>query len=111
MTRPRRKNLSSGGSGLRAATWYALALALLALGITAYLWPQHRIVELGYRLEELEATKAKEQRLHRMLTLEAASLSSLDRVERIATTQLGMVFPKPGQVQVVRNSPATRESR
>jgi cell division protein FtsL len=69
-----------------------------------YLWPQHRIVELGYRLEELESGMAKEKSLHRMLALEAASLSSLDRVERIATTQLGMVFPDPGQVQIVRNS-------
>ncbi len=111
MTRSRRKKLGAAGSGLRAGAWYALALALVALGIMGYLWPQHRIVELGYSLEALEAKKVEQQRLHRMLSLEAASLSSLDRVERIATTQLGMVFPQPGQVQIVRNSPERRNSR
>lgn len=105
MTRSRQKKLNVAGSGLRAGAWYALALALVALGIMGYLWPQHRIVELGYSLEALEAKKAEQQGLHRMLSLEAASLSSLDRVERIATTQLGMVFPKPGQVRIVRNIP------
>lgn len=111
MTRSRRKKLNIAGSGLRAGTWYVLALALVALGIMGYLWPQHRIVELGYRLETLEAEKAEQQRLHRMLSLEAASLSSLDRVERIATTQLGMVFPKPGQVRIVQNIPEKRRSQ
>lgn len=109
MTRSKQKKLNASGSGLRAGVWYVAALALVALGVMGYLWPQHRIVELGYQLEELETRNVKEKRLNRMLSLEAASLSSLERVERIAKTQLGMVFPKPGQVQVVRNS-STREN-
>ena len=70
-----------------------------------YLWPQHRIVELGYRLETLESRRAKVERLHRMISLEAASLASLPRIERIATTQLGMVFPMPDQVRTVHHHP------
>lgn len=111
MTRSSKKGFKLTGSGLRAGVWYAAALALVALGVMGYLWPQHRIVEMGYRLEALEAKKVEQQSLHRMLSLEAASLSSLDRVERIATTQLGMVFPEPGQVRVVQNLPEGRSSR
>lgn len=111
MTRSRQKGFKLTGSGLRTGVWYVAALALVALGVMGYLWPQHRIVELGYRLEALEAKQVEQQSLHRMLSLEAASLSSLDRVERIATTQLGMVFPKPGQVRVVQNLPEGRNTR
>ena len=105
MTRSGTKRHRSFGTGLVAGAWYASALVLLALGVMGYLWPQHRILELGYRLEELESRRAKVERLHRMISLEAASLASLPRIERIATTQLGMVFPMPDQVRTVHNHP------
>jgi cell division protein FtsL len=99
------------GSGWVAGAWYAAALALLVLGIMGYLWPQHRIVELGYRLEALESRRDKVKRIHRMVALEATSLSSLPRIERIATSQLGMVFPEPDQVRSVHNRTAGRTIR
>ena len=105
MTRSRTKRHRSFGSGLVAGAWYAAALVLLALGVMGYLWPQHRIVELGYRLEALESRRAKGERLHRMISLEAASLASLPRIERIATSQLGMVFPALDQVRTVHHHP------
>ena len=105
MTRSGTKRDRSFGSGLLAGAWYAAALVLLALGVMGYLWPQHRIVELGYRLEELESRRAKVKRLHRMISLEAASLASLPRIERIATSQLGMVFPALDQVRTVHHHP------
>ncbi len=105
MTRSGTKRHLSFGSGWVAGAWYAAALVLLALGVMGYLWPQHRIVELGYRLEALETRRAKVERLHRMISLEAASLASLPRIERIATSQLGMVFPAPDQVRTVHHHP------
>lgn len=111
MTRSGDKLQRSSWSGWRAGAWYAASLMLVALGVMGYLWPQHRIVELGYQLEKLESRKAEVRRLHRMLSLEAASLSSLARIERIAITQLGMVFPQPGQVQVIRHRPRGRTAR
>lgn len=111
MTRTGKKRWESAGSGLRAGAWYVAALFMVAIGVMGYLWPQHRIVELGYRLEELEANRTEVLRLHRMLSLEEASLSSLARIERIATTQLGMVFPEPGQVQIVLNEKNGGSSR
>jgi cell division protein FtsL len=98
-------------TGWVAGAWYAAALALLALGIMGYLWPQHRIVELGYRLEALESQRDSAKRVHRLVALEAASLSSLPRIERIATSQLGMVFPEPDQVRSVHNRTAVRTTR
>ncbi|MCZ6660364.1 MAG: cell division protein FtsL [bacterium] len=105
MTRSGTKRHRGFGTGLVGGAWYAAALVLLALGVMGYLWPQHRIVELGYRLEELESRRAKVERLHRMISLEAASLASLPRIEQIATTQLGMVFPMPDQVRTVHHHP------
>ena len=99
------------GSGWVSGAWYAAALTLLTLGIMGYLWPQHRIVELGYRLEALESRRDKVKRIHRMIALEAASLSSLPRIERIATSQLGMVFPEPDQIRSVYNLSAGRTTR
>jgi cell division protein FtsL len=87
----------------RAALWYGAALILVVLAVMGYLWPRHQIVALGYELEQAEARRLELRRLHRMLSLEAASLASLERIERIATGQLKMVFPKPGQVRTVHN--------
>ncbi|BAS27713.1 cell division protein FtsL [Limnochorda pilosa] len=68
---------------------------------------QAAIVDLSYRVDRLRAEQhAVEQQILR-LSVEKARLASLARVERVARQELGMV--EPGQVRVVRLSPAGPE--
>ena len=64
------------------------------------------MVSLGYEVSQLRAARDLEQQRHRALILEGASLASLDRIERLASIQLGMTAPKPGQIQLVPEQPA-----
>lgn len=94
--------------------------ALLKVGVVCltlvaatllYLWQHVVMVDLGYRVERARATLAQLQHREGELLVEAASLSSLDRIERIARERLGMTAPAPDQmVRVVEGAgpaPAT----
>ncbi|MDH4229891.1 MAG: cell division protein FtsL [Nitrospirota bacterium] len=82
----------------------ALFLGVLAVTATlVYLWQHMAVVDLGYRLERSRTELARLQHQRSELTLEAASLASLSRIEKIARTELGMDSPRPEQlVRVVR---------
>jgi len=77
----------------------------LALAMMAAVWERSEVVSLGYEVSQLRATRDVEQQRHRALILESASLASLDRIERLASAQLGLVAAKPGQIQLVTEQP------
>jgi cell division protein FtsL len=77
---------------------------LVLLLVTLYVWQQIRVIQMGYEIEQLQRERRELYRLHQSLLIEAATLSSLDRIERIATTQLGLVRPQSGQVILVRRN-------
>jgi cell division protein FtsL len=72
----------------------------------AAVWERSEVVTLGYEVSQLRTARDLEQQRHRALILEAASLASLERIELLASTQLGLVVPKPGQIQLVPEQPA-----
>jgi len=79
-----------------AATALAFAMAVLAYG-----WQHFEMIRIGYRVEELRMTRERLVRIERQLKLERASLTSLDRIEAIATERLGLRPPSVSQVVVV----------
>jgi cell division protein FtsL len=60
------------------------------------------MIHLGYEIEQLLETHSDLERVHKELLIEKGTLSSLDRIERIAKTRLGMKRPEEGRVIRVR---------
>jgi len=85
----------------------ALSTALILLGILLYLWPQMRIVELGYQQDALRLQQAQALQRQKELQVELASLRRLDRIEQLAMQQLGMKPPKLSQVIYLRQRQET----
>jgi cell division protein FtsL len=56
------------------------------------------MINLGYEIEQLLETHHNLQRVNKELLIEKGTLSSLDRIERIAKTRLGMKRPKQGRI-------------
>jgi cell division protein FtsL len=71
-----------------------------------YLWQHVVMVDLGYQVERARERLAALQHREGELLVEAASLSSLDRIERIASERLGMGAPAPDQLVRVIEGPA-----
>lgn len=67
-----------------------------------YVGQRASMVKTGYEVEELKKQKTELTQAHEMLRIEAATLTSPDRVEKIATSMLGMQVPDDSQVVLVK---------
>ena len=74
---------------------------LLAAAVLAYGWQHFEMIRNGYRMEEQRKEREYLIQIQRQLFLEKASLESPDRIETIATRELGMVAPSQDQFVVV----------
>ncbi len=74
---------------------------LLAAAVLAYGWQHFEMIRSGYRMEEQKQEREYLVKIQRQLALERASLVSPDRIETIATRELGMVPPSDDQVVVI----------
>ena len=74
---------------------------LLAAAVLAYGWQHFEMIRNGYRMEEQKQEREYLVKIQRQLALERASLVSPDRIETIATRDLGMVPPSDNQVVVI----------
>jgi cell division protein FtsL len=79
----------------------AITALALALAVLAYAWQHFEMIRIGYRVEELRLEEEHLLKIQRQLFLERASLTSPDRVEAIATGQLGMTSPSVSQIVVI----------
>ena len=108
--------LMSRGRARRIASRHVgLALLLSAImvlgGILLYLWPQMRLLSLGYRQSKLLAQRAHVLQRQKELQVELGSLRQLRRIEDIAAQHLGLrppqaaqvIYVRPGQQHVVGN--------
>jgi len=84
-----------------------MALLLSAImglgGVLLYLWPQARLVGLGYRQSKLLAQRTQALQRQKELQVELGSLRQLRRIEEIAAQHLGLRPPQPAQVIYVRS--------
>jgi len=99
--------LMSRGRARRIASRHVgMALLLSAImglgGIVLYLWPQVRLVNLGYRQSKLLAQRTHVLQRQKELQVELGSLRQLRRIEDIAAQHLGLRSPQATQVIYVR---------
>ena len=86
---------------------FGITLSVFFLFVMVYLWQHFSAIEYGYHIEQLKAQRDTIVESNRALSLEAASLKDLARIERLAM-QMGMQRPVDGQWQSM--DPATDAS-
>jgi len=79
---------------------FALVLALVA-ALALYAWPHMELRQTGLDILELQRVRERLLERNRKLRLEKASLEDLQRVEELATRQLGLASPAAEDVIVV----------
>ena len=81
---------------------FSCTVAMLG-GLLLYLWPQMRLVDLGYHEAELRRERSDALQRQEELRLELVSLSQLSRIEDIAVERLGLDSPQSSQIIYVRS--------
>lgn len=79
------------------ALWTVAVIATVA-AFVVHLALRGRTVDLGYKLGKARAEQARLREVKRVLSLEAASYETPQRVEYVARTLLGMTPPSPERV-------------
>ena len=64
-------------------------------------WQHFELLRHGYRLEQMQIERAEQDEITRHLRLEIETLRSPARIERLATRQLRMVAPGPGEAEII----------
>jgi len=99
--------MSRGRARRIASRYVGMALLLSAVmvlgGVLLYLWPQVRLVGLGYRQSKLLAQRTQALQRQKELQVELGSLRQLRRIEEIAAQHLGLRPPQATQVIYVRS--------
>jgi cell division protein FtsL len=89
---------------------FLIALAVVAT-LLLYVGGKVQIMQLGYQIEALELEKRELEHENRSLLIEASSLSSPARIEKIATRRLGMVRPSKENTVIVRRKSDAGKSK
>jgi cell division protein FtsL len=99
MSRGRARRIASRHVGMALL----LSAAMVLGGVLLYLWPQVRLVGMGYRYSKLLAQRTQVLQRQKELQVELSSLRQLRRIEDIATQHLGLRPPQATQVIYVRS--------
>ena len=78
---------------------------MFLFGLFAYAWQHYQWIQYGYRIEEAQKKREQLAEAGRQLQLERASLRNPQRIDAIARRDLGMVFPAPGQLVNLTDTP------
>jgi len=86
--------------------WLLLGLvAGLVIGMAFYAWPRLEAQRLDETAEQMQRKRERLLEQNRKLLLEKASLENLDRVQTIATRDLGLATPEPARLFVAVKLP------
>jgi cell division protein FtsL len=99
MSRGRARRLASRHVGMALL----LSASMVLGGVLLYLWPQVRLVGLGYRQSKLLTQRTQVLQRQKELQVELGSLRQLRRIEEIAAQHLGLRAPQAAQVVYVRS--------
>ncbi len=80
---------------------------LLVLIVLFSAWQHFELLRHGYRLEELQREKARQEEIARQYRLEIETLRSPKRVETIAINQLHLVAPSADDAIVIERVTAS----
>ena len=78
----------------RMVRLYMTAILLLSLMFILYIWQSTKMVEIRLRLQELDRKIETLDTNNAVLRADISRLQSLNRIEKVAKTELGMVVPK-----------------
>ena len=67
-----------------------------------FVWSRTEMVRLEYQISRMERQVRDLRQEEQRMRLEVASLRSPQRIEAVASNDLGMSRPKPGQIVIVR---------
>jgi cell division protein FtsL len=85
------------------ALW-TLAVVATVVAFVLHLGLRGRTVDVGYKLGKERKEQARLREVKRVLSLEAASYRTPERVEMVARSLLGMTPPPPERVIVLRDA-------
>jgi cell division protein FtsL len=85
---------------------FSIAMCCLFLLVMTYAWQHFKAIEYGYKIEALKNQRDAMAELNRNYRLEAVTLRSPERIDRLAR-QYGMQPPQAGQI--IRMDSATPE--
>lgn len=88
---------------LRKILMPCFTILIFIIGAFFYMWPHHQMIKISYTYQGLMAKYQRLLQENRVLRLELASISSLDRIERVAKEKMGFSFPKDGQIVFVKD--------
>ncbi len=92
------------------ALW-TLAVIATVIAFVLHLGLRSRTVDIGYKLGRARKEQARLREVKRVLSLEAASYRTPDRVEMVARSLLGMTPPPQDRVIVLKDAaPVGREN-
>jgi cell division protein FtsL len=77
---------------------------VLVLVLLFSAWQHFELIRHGYLLEQMQRDRAAEEEINRHLRLEIETLRAPQRIEKLATEQLGMVAPAPGDSVVIERA-------
>jgi cell division protein FtsL len=92
------------------ALW-TLAVIATVVAFVVHLGLRGRTVDIGYKLGKARKEQARLREVKRVLSLEAASYRTPDRVEMVARTLLGMTPPPQERVIVLPDAPVPASRR
>ncbi|MDO8644849.1 MAG: cell division protein FtsL [bacterium] len=76
----------------------AILIISLMVGALFYVWSRIEVIEKGYKISELKQSQKQLQETQHQLTLEAATLRSSERLEKIGRYTIHLDSPKPEQM-------------
>ena len=106
--RGNRRIATGDGLSLRDRLFLAVYCVLLFAGALFYIWVQARVVEASVQLSSLRHQERVLRSRNEELRVEIATLRSPAVLSRVATEELKMVTPAPGQIRMVGVEPARK---
>lgn len=76
-------------------------LVLIIIVLSVYTFQRSYVMRMGYELESLKKEKKHLEQIHNSLLIERAALTSMERIEKIATSYLEMKNPADSQIVLV----------
>lgn len=81
-----------------------ICAALLLCGIFGIVWLRSNLTSVEYSISELEKGRLEKLKETKMLMAEKSALFALQKGEKAAVTELGLVFPSRTKVVYVKES-------
>lgn len=88
----------------------SLVVIIIFVVTLFYVGQRVNVIRLGYEIENLKRERKNLEQIHNSLLIERASLISMERIEKIATSYLEMKRPEDNQIVLVKEE-SKRDTR